>query len=90
VLSLLLIFSLFVGVTGFIPQVKAVGQDEDEAYLEDSSMIIEEDNDTDAEEELEEIQGVEENSDEGTLSEEELKKIKITTKSWDPYGGTGG
>ncbi|WHX46112.1 hypothetical protein [Bacillus pumilus] len=88
VLSLLLIFSLFVGVTGFIPQVKAVSQDEDEAYLEDSSVIIEEDNDTDAEEELEEIQGVEVNSDKGARSEEELKKIKIA--SWDPYGGTGG
>ncbi|MHC9079957.1 hypothetical protein [Bacillus safensis] len=90
VLSLLLIFSLFVGVTGFIPQVKAVSQDEDEAYLEDSSVIIEEDNDTDAEEELEEIQGVEENSDEGTLSEEELKSIKITTQSWDRGGFNGG
>ncbi|TDU16415.1 hypothetical protein [Bacillus sp. BK450] len=89
-LSLLLIFSLFVGVTGFIPQVKAVSQDEDEAYLEDSSVIIEEDNDTDAEEELEEIQGVEENSDEGTLSEEELKSIKITTQSWDRGGFNGG
>ncbi|MEK4846102.1 MULTISPECIES: hypothetical protein [Bacillus] len=88
VLSLLLIFSLFVGVTGFIPQVKAVSQDENEAYLEDSSVIIEEDNDADAEEELEEIQGVEVNSDKGARSEEELKKIKIA--SWDPYGGTGG
>lgn len=89
-LSLLLIFSLFVGVTGFIPQVKAVGQDEDEAYLEDSNGIIEEDNDTDAEEELEEIQGVEESSDEGTLSEEELQNIKITIQSWDRGGFNGG
>ncbi|WP_144470425.1 hypothetical protein [Bacillus pumilus] len=55
VLSLLLIFSLFVGVTGFIPQVKAVSQDEDEAYLEDSSVLIEEDNESDAYEELEEL-----------------------------------
>lgn len=90
VLSLLLIFSLFVGVTGFIPQVKAVGQDEDEVYLEDSSVILEEDNDADAEEELEEIQGVEENSDESALSEEELKSIKITTQSWDRGGFNGG
>ncbi|PRS29950.1 hypothetical protein [Bacillus pumilus] len=80
VLSLLLIFSLFVGAAGFIPQANAVGQDEDEAYIEDSSVIIEEDNDTDAEEELEEIQGVEESSDEG----------KITAQSWDRGGFNGG
>ncbi|MFP3418485.1 hypothetical protein R0K30_00015 [Bacillus sp. SIMBA_154] len=90
VLSLLLIFSLFVGAAGFIPQANAVGQDEDEAYLEEISMIIEEDNDTDAEEELEEIQGVEESSYEGTLSEEELQNIKITTQSWDRGGFNGG
>lgn len=89
-LSLLLIFSLFVSAAGFIPQANAVGQDEDEAYLEDSSVIIEEDNDTDAEEELEEIQGVEESSDEETLSEEELQDIKITTQSWDRGGFNGG
>ncbi|PAC82313.1 hypothetical protein CHI05_07290 [Bacillus sp. 7788] len=90
VLSLLLIFSLFVGAAGFIPQANAVGQDEDEAYLEDSHVIIEEDNDTDAKEELEEIQGVEESSDEGALSEEELKNIKITAQSWDRGGFNGG
>lgn len=55
VLSLLLIFSLFVGAAGFIPQANAVGQDEDEAYLEDNSVLIEEDNESDAYEELEEL-----------------------------------
>lgn len=54
-LSLLLIFSLFVGAAGFIPQANAVGQDEDEAYLEDNSVLIEEDNESDAYEELEEL-----------------------------------
>ncbi|MGN7326549.1 hypothetical protein [Bacillus pumilus] len=87
VLSLLLIFSLFVGVTGFIPQVKAVSQDEDEAYLEDSSVLIEEDNESDAYEELEELMAVDEDS-EGIFSSNKGPVI-IAFMNKDMGGGNG-
>ncbi|MGG0091288.1 hypothetical protein [Bacillus altitudinis] len=87
VLSLLLIFSLFVGVIGFIPQVKAVSQDEDEAYLEDSSVLIEEDNESDAYEELEELMAVDEDSVE--ISSSNKSPVITTFMNKDMGGGNG-
>ncbi|MGG4236970.1 hypothetical protein ABEW02_08790 [Bacillus safensis] len=86
VLSLLLIFSLFVGVTGFIPQAKAVGQD-DEAYQEDSSVIIEEDNESDAYEELEELLGI--NEDAETISSSNNDPVITAFMNKDMGGGNG-
>ncbi|MBR0615463.1 hypothetical protein [Bacillus safensis] len=86
VLRLLLIFSLFVGVTGFIPQVNAVGQDEDEAYLEDNSVLIEEDNESDAYEELEELL-MDEDSVE--ISSSNKSPVITTFMNKDMGGGNG-
>ncbi|AKC65606.1 hypothetical protein ABE009_05885 [Bacillus altitudinis] len=85
-LSLLLIFSLFVGAAGFIPQVNAVGQDEDEAYLEDNSVLIEEDNESDAYEELEELM-MDEDSVE--ISSSNKSPVITTFMNKDMGGGNG-
>lgn len=86
VLSLLLIFSLFVGAAGFIPQANAVGQDENEAYLEDNSVLIEEDNESDAYEELEELL-----MDEGSVGISSSNKSPLITTfmNKDMGGGNG-
>lgn len=86
VLSLLLIFSLFVGAEGFIPQANAVGQDEDEAYLEDNSVLIEEDNESDAYEELEELL-MDEDSVE--ISSSNKSPVITTFMNKDMGGGNG-
>ncbi|MCY7598747.1 hypothetical protein, partial [Bacillus altitudinis] len=83
---LLLIFSLFVGAAGFIPQVNAVGQDEDEAYLEDNSVLIEEDNESDAYEELEELM-MDEDSVE--ISSSNKSPVITTFMNKDMGGGNG-
>lgn len=85
-LSLLLIFSLFVGAAGFIPQANAVGQDEDEAYLEDNSVLIEEDNESDAYEELEELL-MDEDSVE--ISSSNKSPVITTFMNKDMGGGNG-
>ncbi len=86
VLSLLLIFSLFVGAADFIPQANAVGQDEDEEYLENNSVLIEEDNESDAYEELEELL-MDEDSVE--ISSSNKSPVITTFMNKDMGGGNG-